>query len=144
MRCRIETMRPCVLAVLAALGLAGCGGGGAPDLGLSSISTLGGVQPFPSNYRTELPSFLRTYLNDPRDIREAAIAEPAQRTVQGRQLYVACLRYNAKGPGGAYTGTRERAVVFVGGRLDRLIEDGSSFCSGATFGPYPDIEKLQR
>lgn len=127
-----------------ALGLAGCAGGNAPDLDLSSISTSGGVQPFPANYRTELPSFLRTYLNDPRGIREAALAEPAQRSVQGRQLYVACLRYNARGQGGAYTGARERAVVFVGGRLDRLIEDGGPFCSGATYQPYPDIEKLER
>lgn len=131
------------VVALVALGLAGCAGSNSPDLDLSSISTSGGVQPFPANYRAELPSFLRTYLNDPRGIREAALAEPAQRNVQGRQLYVACLRYNAQN-GGTYTGARERAVVFVGGRLDRLIEDGSSFCSGATYVPYPDIEKLQR
>lgn len=136
-------MRRSGAALLGALCLAGCGGG-APDLNISSISSLGGVQPFPANYRTELPSFLRTYMNDPRDIREAGLAEPTQRTVQGRQLYVACLRYNAKGPGGAYTGTKERAVVFVGGRLDRLIEEGGPYCSGATYLAYPDIEKLQR
>jgi len=137
-------MRRSGVAILVALGLAGCAGESPPDLGISSISTSGTVQPFPANYRTELPSFLRTYLNDPRGIREAALAEPAQRSVQGRQLYVACLRYNARGPGGAYGGTRERAVIFVGGRLDRLVEDGSAFCSGATYQPYPEIEKLER
>lgn len=137
-------MRRSGLALLIAFGLAGCAASSTPDLDLSSISTSGGVQPFPANYRAELPSFLRTYLNDPRGIREAALAEPVQRSVQGRQLYVACVRYNARGPGGAYSGARERAVVFVGGRLDRLIEDGSAFCSGATYQPYPDIEKLER
>lgn len=144
MRCRTDTTTRFGLALLAVLWLAGCSGGSAPDLNISSISTLGGAQPFPASYRHEIPSFLRTYLNDPRDIKDPAISEPAQRSVQGRQLYVACVRFNARGQGNTYTGVRERAIVFVGGRLDRLIEDGSSFCSGATYQPYPDIEKLQR
>ena len=144
MRCRIETMRQSGLAALTALSLAACAGNEANDFTLSNTKSSSAIQPYPANYRSDLPAFLRTYLNDPRGIREASIAEPIQRSIRGRQLYVACLRYNAREPGGDYSGARERAVVFIDGRLDRLIEQGGEYCTGAIYQPYPDLERLQR
>lgn len=138
----METIGRLALAA-AALCLSGCAGESV-DFNLSRSSSANAVQPYPVNYRSELPAFMKTYLNDPRGIREAGLADPVQRTIVGRQLYIACLRYNARDPGGGYPGTKERAVVFVDGRLDRLIEKGDEFCSGATYQPFPELEKLQR
>ena len=136
MRCRIETMRHRVLAALVVLPLCGCAGSDeSKDFTLSNTKSSSAIQPYPANYRSDLLAFLRTYLNDPRGIRESSIAEPVQRSIRGRQLYVACLRYNAREPGGDYGGVRERAVVFIDGRLDRLIEQGGEYCTGATYPP---------
>ena len=52
-------------------------------------------QPFPNNYKSEILSFMKTYLNNPVGVRDAVMAEPVQRTVGGRLRYVSCLRFSA-------------------------------------------------
>jgi hypothetical protein len=59
-------------------------------------------QPYPNNYRTELLAFMKTYLNDPRGVRDAVMAEPVQRTVGGRLRYVSCLRFTPRESDGSY------------------------------------------
>lgn len=144
MRCRIETISQFGLAALTVLLLAGCASSEGTDFTLSNTKSSSAIQPYPANYRSDLPAFMRTYLNDPRGIREASIAEPVQRSIRGRQLFVVCLRYNARSPDGSYPGASDRAVIFVDARLDRLVETGKELCSGAIYQPYPDLEKLQR
>jgi hypothetical protein len=101
-------------------------------------------QPFPADYRAQLLAFLKTYLNNPTGIRDAAMAEPAQRTVGGRLRYVSCLRYNAREIDGSYRGVVQRAVVYVDARLDRMIEKVDDICAGAVYAPFPELEKLTR
>ena len=101
-------------------------------------------QPFPNNYRTELLAFLKTYLNNPVGVRDAGMAEPVQRVVGGRQRYVVCVRYSARDSDGGYREPRERAVLFVDGRLDRIIENGLEPCIGAVYAPFPELEKMTR
>jgi hypothetical protein len=101
-------------------------------------------QPFPANYRGETLAFLHTYLNNPVGVREAAIAEPVQRTVGGRVRYVACVKFAEHRPDGTYRDVRERAILFVNGRLDRIIPNPADECTGAVYVPFPDLEKMQR
>jgi hypothetical protein len=101
-------------------------------------------QPYPANYRNEMLSFMKTYLNNPVGVKEAMMAEPVQRTVGGRLRYAVCVRYNAKDTSGGYLGLRERAVLFVDARLDRIVEDASEVCAGAAYAPFPDLEKMSR
>ncbi|GAB1716472.1 MAG: hypothetical protein NTAFB05_15140 [Nitrobacter sp.] len=101
-------------------------------------------QPFPADYRAQILAFLRTYLNNPVGVRDAAMAAPAQRTVGGRLRYVSCLRYNAREIDGSYGGVVQRAVVYVDARLDRMIENAGEVCAGAVYAPFPELEKLTR
>jgi hypothetical protein len=101
-------------------------------------------QPYPANYRPDLISFLKTYLNDPVGVRDASLAEPVQRTLGGRLRYVVCLRYNARESDGSYRGARERSVVYVDGRLDHIMENAGEACAGATYAAFPELEKLTR
>lgn len=130
--------------VLLPIALGGCAG--SEDSRSISFTDDRGVseQPYPDNYRPEILAFMRTYLNNPVGVREAAMAEPVQRTVGGRRRYVSCLRYAARDSDGAYHGAGERAVVYVDGRLDRLIEKAAEICAGATYMPFPEMEKLTR
>lgn len=102
------------------------------------------VQPYPTNYRADLLAFMRTYLNDPRSVRGAMVAEPVERTVGGKQRYIACLRYTAAGQGDGYNGGGDRAALYLDGRMDRLIEKARELCAGATYAPFPEMEKLTR
>ena len=101
-------------------------------------------QPFPSNYRSELLAFMRTYLNNPVGVHDAALAEPTQREVGGRTRYVTCLRFTPRESDGSYGQPRERAIVYVDGRLDRVVENAGEPCAGATYAPFPELEKMTR
>ena len=101
-------------------------------------------QPYPRNYKGEILAFMRTYLNNPAGVREAAMADPVQRTVGGRLRYVSCLRYTPRESDGGYREPRERALLFVDGRLDRMVENAGEPCAGATYLPFPELEKLSR
>jgi hypothetical protein len=101
-------------------------------------------QPFPNNYRAEILAFMKTYLNNPVGVRDAVVAEPVQRTIGGRLRYVTCLRFTAREADGSYREPRERAVLFVDSRLDRVIENASEPYAGLAFAPFPDLEKLTR
>lgn len=101
-------------------------------------------QPFPNNYKSEILSFMKTYLNNPVGVRDAAMAEPVQRVVGGRLRYVSCLRYSARESDGNYREPRERAILYVDGRLDRIIENASEPCAGAVYAAFPDLEKMVR
>src|SRR4051794_38012954 len=101
-------------------------------------------QPFPTNSRAEILAFMRTYLNNPAGVRDAAMAEPVQRTVGGRLRYVSCLRFTPRESDGSYRELRERAVLFVDGRLDRLVENAGEACAGAVYAPFPELGKLTR
>jgi hypothetical protein len=138
----ISAKRAAIL--LLPVALAACAGG---DEGRSITYTDDrGVanQPFPNNYRAELLAFMKTYLNNPAGVRDAVLAEPVQRTVGGRLRYVTCLRFTPRESDGAYRELRERAVLYVDGRLDRIIENASEPCAGAVYAPFPELEKMTR
>ena len=101
-------------------------------------------QPYPNNYKGEILAFMRTYLNNPVGVRDALMAEPVQRTVGGRLRYVSCLRYTPRESDGSYRESRERAVVYVDARLDRVLENSGEACSGAAYAAFPELEKLTR
>jgi hypothetical protein len=103
-----------------------------------------GNQPYPANYRTELLAFMRTYLNNPVGVHDAVMAEPVQRAVTGKPRYVSCVRFTPRESDGSYHELRERAIVYVNGRLDRIVENASEICAGAVYAPFPELEKMTR
>jgi len=101
-------------------------------------------QPYPNNSKAEILAFMKTYLNNPVGVHDAFMAEPVQRTVGGRLRYVSCLRFTPRESDGSYGQLRERAILFVDGRLDRLVENASDACAGAVYGPFPELQTMVR
>src|SRR5450631_4890132 len=101
-------------------------------------------QPYPNNYRPELLAFMKTYLNNPVGVHDASMAEPVQRTVSGRVRYISCLRFTPRESDGSYREPRERGILYVDGRLDRMVENASESCAGAAYAPFPELEKMTR
>jgi hypothetical protein len=133
--------------LLLPLTLAGCGGtlfsGGDDARSMSFVESANADQPFPANYKPEILAFFKTYLNNPVGVHEGAIAEPVQRTVGGRARYVVCLRFAERQSDGTYREPRERAVLFVDGRLERILPNAEE-CAGAAYAGFPELEKLTR
>jgi len=134
--------RMLILALLCAA-LAGCASGERDYSGPET--TLGGVavNVFPENYRAEILAYQRSYLNDPAGIRSAAISQPGLRKIGGVERYVACVRFNAKAAGGAYTGVRDHLAIFLAGKLDQMAVTREE-CKDAAYGPFPELERLTR
>jgi len=105
-----------------------------------------GINAYPTNYKTDILAAMHAYLNDPTAIRDASISEPvlksASLTMPSR--YMLCLRFNPKKTATVYEGMREVAAVFVGGRFDQFVETPKDLCAGATYAPFPELEKLPR
>jgi hypothetical protein len=134
------------LALMLALPLAltGCFGSGGDRPALMEGTQAGGPQPFPDNFRGDTLALMRTYLNNPVGVRDASMAEPVQREVGGRQFYVSCLHFTPRETDGSYKAMRERAVIFVNGRADRVVDRASELCAGAVYVPFPELEKMAR
>ena len=142
---RLIRLSPRAAIVLLPLALSACLSGGEESRSVSFTDDRGYTnQPYPNNYKREILAFMRTYLNNPVGVREAMMAEPVQRTIGGRLRYVSCLRYTAREADGGYREPRERAVVYVDARLDRVLENPGDTCAGATYAAFPELEKLSR
>jgi hypothetical protein len=128
------------------IALAACAGGGEDSRPISFMGSgsSSAIQPFPNNYRAELLAFMKTYLNNPVGVHEAVMAEPVQRDVNGKMRFVSCLRFSPRESDGSYREAQERAILYVNGRLDRIIEKPAEICAGAVYAPFPELEKLTR
>lgn len=124
--------------VILLLLLTGCASGGdrAAEEAAANVA--------PVNYRGDLLAFMRTYLNDPTNVREAAISEPQLRSIGSDTRWSACLRYNARDTVGKYSGARDRLAIYYRGRFDRLLENARELCKEATYAPFPELERLTR
>jgi hypothetical protein len=126
------------------LALAACFGSDGERPSLMEGTQAGGPQPFPDNFRGDTLALMHTYLNNPVGVHDAGMADPVLREVGGRQFYVSCLRYTPRESDGSYKTVRERAVVFVNGRGDRVLDRASELCAGAVYAPFPELEKMTR
>ncbi len=103
----------------------------------------------PTDYKNDILAFMRTYLNDPRNVRDAAVSPPALKTLPGdpAERFVSCLRYNAKKSDGRYAGSKTGIVLYNLGKLDRFIETSDvvkAVCEGAALQPFPELQRLTR
>jgi hypothetical protein len=117
------------------------------------------INVFPTNYKSDILGAMHAYLNDPTGIRDAAISDPALKTVANTTRYTVCIRFNAKKNGSKdYAGSRQIAAVFQVGKFDRFIDSASNrdanaeanskepnlkdLCAGVTYAPFPELQQL--
>jgi len=100
----------------------------------------------PQDYKQDILAFLRTYLNDPSNVRDAAVSQPALKTVGPGERYVACVRYNARNSDRKYMGDKTGAAIYVSGKLDQFFDGPrvKDICGDAAYVPFPELQKLQR
>jgi hypothetical protein len=106
----------------------------------------GEINAYPDNYKSDILAAMHAYLNDPTGIRDAAVAQPALKSVAARTRYVVCLRFNGKRDNGAYAGDKQIAAVFLAGRFDDFLDEAAARepCAGAVFAPFPELGQLKR
>lgn len=103
----------------------------------------------PVDYKHDILAFMRSYLNDPTQVKDGAVSAPVRKTLPGdpADRIVSCLRFNAKKSNGAYAGVKTGVVVYGSGKLDRFIDAekvAHTICEGAAFQPFPELGRLTR
>jgi hypothetical protein len=130
------------LAAIAALAvLAACADG-------PPVSVLQSARVYPANYRAELLAYLRNFLNDPTNVRNAYLSEPALTRISGEERYVTCVRFDAKNTYGGYRGSRDHLATYFNGKLEYFAElrpeAGDERCRSANYVPFPELQQLTR
>jgi hypothetical protein len=97
----------------------------------------------PANYKQEIIDTLMRVLEDPTNIKDAYITDPALTVAPGGHdpRYIVCVKYNPRS-GPRYLGSRERLGTFFNGHLNQLVETGNEQCAKAAYKPFPELEKL--
>jgi hypothetical protein len=103
----------------------------------------------PVDYKRDILAFMRSYLNDPTQVKDGAVSAPVRKTIPGdpAERIISCLRYNAKKSSGGYAGVKTGVVVYGSGKLDRFIDEekvARALCEGAAFQPFPELGRLTR
>jgi hypothetical protein len=101
-----------------------------------------GINAYPTNYKSDILAAMHAYLNDPTGIHDAAISDPAMKSVGYITRYVVCLKFTAKKNASEYADAKEVAAVFLAGRFDQIVETAHDQCAGVTYTPFPELQKL--
>jgi len=121
--------------LLAALALAGCGGGfGGPKREQPEVV----VDPnaYPVNYRKQVVSILLASLTDRADYQGALIAAPQLKPIGQSQHYVVCLQLNG------HNQRKDKMVVFLEGVPTQFIDAKPEFCADAAYQPYGELQDM--
>lgn len=96
----------------------------------------------PANYKNEILNTMTESLDDPTNVRNASISDPALRTVGKTERYTVCVRLDSRDVNRQYTGIKDRMAIFYGGHLNQLIDATKDQCGNAAYRPFPELEKL--
>ena len=121
------------LVLAAGAALAACSNARQPEVEANIV---------PREYQSEMLQTLRTTLDLPTNIKEAAISDPVLRSAGSDQRYSVCVRANWRDAGGNYLGVKEKIAWFYGGHLNQLVDANPGQCAGAAYRPWPELEKL--
>jgi hypothetical protein len=98
---------------------------------------------YPSQFKTQIANFMRTYVENPIKIRDASIGGPVLRPVDGSPpVYVACVRYTPRDAGNQYRDSETRLAIFLNGSLAQFVPEKPEICAGLNYVRYPEIENL--
>jgi hypothetical protein len=134
--------RRAALLLLVAISLVSCYATGSQPVDSGTTNSTANV--FPTNYKSDLLAFYRTYLNDPTRVRDAGISEPMLKDLGPISRYVVCVRYNARKSNGEYAGSKVNVAIYLGGKFTQLGDPKSDACATVAYQPFPELEQLAR
>jgi hypothetical protein len=88
----------------------------------------------PTNYRTQIASFLRQSLTHRADFRGAMISEPAMKPVGGSAHYIVCVQFSPRSP------IKTKAAVYLAGQMTQFIDATPEQCADAVFTPFKELD----
>jgi hypothetical protein len=130
----VRIRKACLFVPLLAMGLAACSSG-------DYLGKPKDVDPniFPADYKKEVLTTLTPLLNDPNNVRDALISDPALVSIGNDQRYAVCVRANTRNAAGQYAGPKDRIGYFFGGHLNQLVAATPEQCGKAAYKPFAEL-----
>lgn len=94
--------------------------------------------PVPIDYRGQIAEQVRVQLN-PRNVRDAYIAEPVLKSSLQPPRYISCVRFTSTDAAGTPRGTRDYAAYFFAGKVTQVVNAGADLCGDANYQPFPEL-----
>ncbi len=141
----IRRAGPVIAIVLAASWLGACSGNTSLSnfqFGRAPEEPPPNPNQFPADYKPEIASFMRRYLDNPTKVRDAYIAAPVQKPIGNTPQFITCVRYNPRNPENKYEGPKQNLVLFLSGRLNQFLPDDPQLCAGLAYQRFPEIENM--
>jgi hypothetical protein len=123
-------MRAILLLMLAAVAAAGCSTTKSKPTPMAEPNIL------PNDYRGQIATFLSTVLVDRADFTNAQIGTPALEQVGSSEHYVVCVLFNGRNE------HREKAVLYLGGNINQVVDAQPGQCANAAYAPFPELAAL--
>jgi len=131
MRFDLRYLRPIGLGALACIAVAGC------DTFDQKKKEVIDPNVFPTDYKSKIAVFMKTYLTDRTSYLGAAISSPVLKAFGADNRYVVCVRLVSGSQAG------EKIAVFFGGQLNQLVEASPGSCAGAQYEPFRELEQVR-
>jgi hypothetical protein len=96
---------------------------------------------FPTEFKKQITDLMTTTLEDPTNVKDAFISDPALMPVGRDQRYAVCVRSNSRNAARQYKGSVDHIAYFYAGQLNQMVE-AKDQCAKAAYKPYPELEKL--
>jgi hypothetical protein len=148
-RLKIPQLASAFVLLLAPLALAACGTTDIEPTQAQLSDAWESANVAPVDYKADIVAFMRSYLNDPTNVRNAAVSAPVRKRIPGDpgDRIVSCLRFNAKTSSGRYAGDKTGVVVYGSGKLDHFVDTPKlvkPVCEGVALEPFPALQHLTR
>ena len=91
---------------------------------------------YPTNYKSQIATFLMTVLTDNADFHNSLIAPPALKPVGDNQHFVACVELNG------HNQHKEKAVIYFAGNINQFVDATADECAGVAYEPFKELVTL--
>jgi hypothetical protein len=91
---------------------------------------------YPSDYKSQIATFLSTVLIDRADFLNAQIATPVLKQVGASEHYVVCVQF----PGRAQH--REKVAIYLAANINQIVDADAGQCAGSAYQPFPELAAL--
>ena len=90
----------------------------------------------PSDYKSQIATFLSTVLLDRADFLNAQIGTPVLKEFGAGEHYVVCVQF----PGRAQH--REKIVIYLAGNINQVVDAEPGQCNSTAYQPFPELAAL--
>jgi hypothetical protein len=91
---------------------------------------------YPSDYKSQIATFLSTVLLDRPDFLNAQIGTPVLKQFGAGEHYVVCVQFPARAQ------HREKVAIYLNTNINQVVDAEPGQCDGTAYQPFPELAAM--